>query len=113
VAFQGFCVTITGKSEFPNAEILITTYTDYFTYRNQIIAQTTANQKGEFELTFDLDNTQEIFIKIEDVTAGLFAVSNGKYQVEFPAYQGVEENILSKTKFVNLKIIDEPEPQLN
>src|SRR5690606_30359909 len=109
----GFAAKININSTQPNAPVLIYKYTDYFTYRTETLLQINTNEQGKAEAQFTCNQTHEIFIKINDVNASLYVTPTGIYTITFPEYQGIEANVLSKEKFVDLKIQSESEPKLN
>lgn len=87
-------VSIKGTAPaYPGKSISLYIYADYITYQEKEIAQAKIDEKGNFSLKADVEETQYALLRIDNELADFFIEKNGDYTVKFPAPVKKENNV--------------------
>lgn len=78
---------------YPAKTISLYIYNDYITYQEKEIAQAKIDEKGNFSLKAQVEETQYAFLRIDNELADFFIEKNGDYVVKFPDPIKKESNI--------------------
>lgn len=65
-------------------------YSDAFTTLREILDESEIDESGKFELNFDCEETKQIFLSINRVSASLYIHPNDHYNIIFPSESRVE-----------------------
>lgn len=75
---------ITGtSSEYKGKEISAYRFMDLYSRRTEVITSTKIDDNGNFQLDFNLPNTEDIKLKVNQVSAYIIVENNKNYEIDF------------------------------
>lgn len=96
----------TAKSHIGHTVELVM-YTDYFTYKQQVIASSTIDSSGTFEFDRQLTSSSFYMLKIGSSLGGIYLEKDASYNVVFPETDTLSTFYFNREHYVNLEINEE------
>jgi thiol-disulfide isomerase/thioredoxin len=106
LSFGSFALTVTisgGIKGFENRNISANKYSDYITFSKVQLAETKISN-GKFTLNFNIENTQQIILRIEDKETSLFAEPGKNYNIAL-SYDAKANQGNAFDKYLNINFL--------
>jgi len=114
LSFSCFATQVTGNIKWaPNNEVKIQKYNEYFLNSVSEIAAISTNDTGTFTTNIDIEIEGRYRILVQDYVAEFYLEPNADYVILLRSYNGANVPVLSKEKYVGIKLIKDGKSLLN
>ncbi len=95
---------IKGKLLHTNqVEIRVSTYTDLISFQEEILDQQTPDEQGNFQLGFEVNSIQEVFVKLGNQSFSFYAEAGKTYEIQIDNIEIPPRSLVSEHKTLHIR----------